>query len=462
MTLQDRAGQAVPDAEIEQLRTVIRGNVFAPEDAGYASAKLVWNGYFNRHPGLIVRCAGAADVVSAVQFATQHDVPIAVRSGGHSYPGHSSIDDGLVIDLSQMKGIRIDPQRRVAIAEPGLVLAELDDEAYRFGLSVTGGQVSHTGIAGLTVGGGVGWLCRAQGLTVDNLLAADVVLANGEVRRAGPDDDADLYWAIRGGGGNFGIVTSFEYQLHPQGPCRTGIVAYRLTDHAAVAAGLAEFTASAPDRMGLAVAFFNQEDGETLIAIRYVDTAPAEDTDALIDSLAGFGPEPVTRTSETMTYPQVQQLLDADAVHHRRYYTRSFMIPSLTDEALTTLAEGFRRRPSELTLVGTMLLGGKMARVAPEDTAFPHRQDGYLVTLLAGWTDQEDDTANIAWCRHTYDTLQKFTSGAVYVNELVDEGERRIRSAYGPQHYERLAQLKGKYDPDNVFRMNQNIKPALA
>lgn len=245
MTLKNRSGQPVAETDITELRAVVRGDVLAQGDEGYGQARLVWNGYFNRTPGLIVRCAGAADVVSAVRFATEHDVLIAVRSGGHSYPGHSTIDDGLVIDLTRMKGIRVDLQRGVAIAEPGLLLADLDDETYRFGLSVTGGQVSHTGIAGLTLGGGIGWLCRSQGLTVDNLIAADVVLADGEVRRASEEDDADLFWAIRGGGGNFGIVTSFEYQLHPQDACRTGVVAYRGSDHVAVAEG---FRRSRPAR----------------------------------------------------------------------------------------------------------------------------------------------------------------------------------------------------------------------
>ncbi|MGP3971210.1 FAD-binding oxidoreductase [Streptomyces sp. 6N223] len=460
MTLKNRSGQPVAQGEIDALRTVVRGDVLGQEDEGYAEARLVWNGYFNRHPGLIVRCAGTADVVEAVRFATRHDVLLAVRSGGHSYPGHSTIDDGLVVDLSRMKGIRVDLQRGVAIAEPGLLLADLDDETYRFGLAVTGGQISHTGIAGLTLGGGIGWLCRAQGLTVDNLLAADVVLANGEVRRASADDDVDLYWAIRGGGGNFGVVTSFEYKLHPQGACRTGVVVYRGADHQRVAEGLSAFARTAAERLGLAVGFLDLEGGETGIAIRYVDTAPAKDTDALIDSLAGFGPEPVMRTTETMDYPKVQQLGDADMVHHRRYYTRSFMIPAVTDEALVTLLEGFRERKSPLTQVGLMLLGGQMARVAPEATAFPHRKDGFLVTLLGGWTDAKDDDANTAWCREVYDRMQRFTSGGVYVNELLDEGDRRILSAYGPGHYERLSQLKAKYDPHNVFRVNQNIKPA--
>ncbi|MET9967024.1 FAD-binding oxidoreductase [Streptomyces sp. NPDC006356] len=460
MTLKNRSGQPVAQGEIDALRTVVRGDVLGQEDEGYAEARLVWNGYFNRSPGLIVRCAGAADVVEAVRFATRHDVLLAIRSGGHSYPGHSTIDDGLVVDLTRMKGIRVDLQRGVAIAEPGLLLADLDDETYRFGLAVTGGQISHTGIAGLTLGGGIGWLCRSQGLTVDNLVAADVVLANGEVRRASADDDADLYWAIRGGGGNFGVVTSFEYKLHPQGACRTGVVVYRGADHHRVAEGLSSFARTAPDRLGLAVGFLDLEDGETGIAIRYVDTAPAEDTDTLINALAGFGPEPVMRTTETMDYPKVQQLGDADMVHHRRYYTRSFMIPTVTDEALVTLLEGFRERQSPLTQVGFMLLGGQVARVAPEATAFPHRQDGFLVTLLGGWTDEKDDDANTTWCREVYDRMQRFTSGGVYVNELLDEGDRRILSAYGPAHYERLSQLKAKYDPQNVFRVNQNIKPA--
>ncbi|MFF7989512.1 FAD-binding oxidoreductase [Kitasatospora xanthocidica] len=460
MTLKNRSGQPVEQAHIDALRAAVRGEVFAQDDEGYAQARLVWNGYFNRRPGLIVRCAGAADVVDAVRFATEHDILLAVRSGGHSYPGHSTIDDGLVVDLSRLKGIRVDLQRGVAICEPGLLLAELDDETYRFGLAVTGGQVSHTGIAGLTVGGGIGWLCRAQGLTVDNLVAADVVLADGEVRRASAEDDADLFWAIRGGGGNFGIVTSFEYRLHPQGACRTGVVAYRAADHAAVARGLSAFAATAPDRLALAAGFFDLEDGSTGIAVRYVDTAPAEDTDALIDALAGFGPEPVLRTTETLPYPKVQQLADADMAHHRRYYTRSFMVDTVTEEALATLIEGYRSRKSELSQIGLMLLGGQVARVAPEATAYPHRDPGFLVTLLGGWTEEQDDRANTDWCRSVYDTLQRFTSGGVYVNELVDEGERRIVSAYGEDHYRRLSELKAKYDPRNVFRVNQNIKPA--
>jgi FAD/FMN-containing dehydrogenase len=459
MTLLNRSGQAVAQADVAALREQIRGDVLGRKDDGYAQARLIWNGYADRYPGLIVRCVGAADVIAAVTFSTSHDVALAVRGGGHSYPGHSSIDDGLVVDLTRMKGIRVDPQRRVAIAEPGLLLSELDDETYRFGLAVTAGQVSHTGIAGLTLGGGVGMLGRAHGYTVDNLLAADVVLANGELRRASPTDDADLFWAIRGGGGNFGIVTSFEFRLHPQGPCRVAAVVYRAADHQAVAQGLSAFARTAPDRLALSVGFFGMENDETGIGVQCVDTAPADDTDALLDALAGFGSGAVMRKSETMDYPKVQQLTDAAMVHRRRYYTRSLMIPTITDECLATVIEGFQERKSPLTQVGLSLLGGQAARVPLEATAFPYREDGFMVTLLTAWTDEKDDVANVAWCRDAYDRLQKFTAGEVYVNELFDEGEQRVRSAYGP-HYRRLSQLKAEYDPANVFRNNQNIKPA--
>ncbi|PSM42983.1 FAD-binding oxidoreductase [Streptomyces dioscori] len=460
MTLMNRDGAAVAAHHVDVLRATVRGEVLGRDDAGYDEARRVWNGYFDRHPGLVVRCAGAADVMDTVKFAARHDIPLAVRGGGHSYPGHSTIDDGLILDLGRMKGLRIDPQRRVAIAEPGLLLAELDDEAYRFGLAVTAGQVSHTGIAGLTLGGGVGWLVRAHGLTLDNLIAADVVLANGELRRASAADDSDLYWAIRGGGGNFGVVTSFEYNLHPQGPCRTGAVVYHESAHASVVEGLDGFIRTAPDRFGLAVGFFDLGEGQTGIALQYVDSAPAEDSDALVDALAGFGTGALMRASDTMDYPKVQQLADAAMVHHRRYYTRSFMLPTLTDDALTMLLDGFKERQSPLVQVGLTLLGGQMARVPLEATAFPHRQEGYMVALLCAWEDEADDAANISWCRELFDRMRPFTPGNVYVNELFDEGEQRIVSAYGSSHYERLSQLKAKYDPDNLFRANQNIKPA--
>ncbi len=458
-TLRTSTGELVAEVDITSLRERMRGPVLTAQDADYDSARQIWNAYFDRKPGLIARCTGAAEVISAVRFAAEHDLLVAVRNGGHSFPGHSSCDDGLVIDLSLQKGIRVDPATRTALAQPGLLQGELDAETCHFGLAVTGGQISQLGISGLTLGGGVGWLCRYRGLTCDNMLSADVVLADGELRRASPQDDADLYWAIRGGGGNFGVVTSFEYRLYPQNECLAGLIAYPLEDTKKVGRLLAEFDSQAPDELGNSFAFLTTPDGQPAFGIGFSHACPSHEAESIVRPLSQFG-RPIMNHVGAMPYLDVQRMLDQGVLRGRRYQIRSHLLPELHEDALAILAAGYANTPSPLTLVGGMLLGGAMARVDPDATAFPHRRHGYLVSLLACWLDERDDEANIEWVRDVHARLGKYAADGVFVNNLADEGHDRVVGAYGADHYARLAKLKRKYDPNNLFRMNQNIKPA--
>lgn len=449
----------IPEESILRLQEEIRGKVLLRDSEGYEDARKIWNGFFDKYPAIIIQCAGAADVMSSVNFARQHNLNPAVRSGGHSYPGFSSVDDGLVIDLSRMKGLNVDFVNQRVTADAGILLRELDDEAYRFGLAVTGGQVSHTGIAGLTLGGGLGWLARHQGLTIDNLISVDIVLANGTIVRADEKNNKDLFWAIRGGGGNFGIVTSFTYQLHPQSECLTGVVCYSSENLNPIAELLQRIADSAPNEIALAFGFIEEDEtSKTLFFTRYVNSDYKKSTfDKGIFKCECV--QPVSHDIDIISYPQLQRLIDHTVIHGRRYYARSLMLKNIDANVLTLLKESFQNRPEKGSLLGGLLLGGAITNVARDATAYPHREPGYLITILAGWDDVENDKKNVEWAKSSYDLLSPFAEDAVYVNELTDDGASRMISAYGHEHLIRLAELKKKFDPDNLFRLNQNIKP---
>lgn len=457
MRLSTSTGKTVPDQTIDGLRAQLRGPLITEADADYGAAKAIWNNYHERRPGAIARCHGTADVVAAVRFAVEHDLLLAVKGGGHCFAGTASIDDGLVIDMSLQKGIRVDPHAGTVRAQPGLLQGEFDAETQHFGLAVTGSQESYIGIGGLTLGGGLGWLARYRGLTVDNLLSADVVLANGELRTASPNDDTDLFWAIRGGGGNFGVATSFEYRLHPQGNCLAGLLAFPVAETRAVARGLAEYNLGAPDELTTSFAFLTTPEGERAVGLGYVHANPGSDGAATVRPLGGLGGKQLMNIAGEMPYLDVQQMLDSNTVAGRRYYTRSFHLAELHEDALAILADGYATAPSPLTLIGGGLMGGVMATLPADTTPFPHR-DGYLVSILSSWEDEADDAVNVEWTTALYDRVLPYTSGGVYVNHLGDDGPDRLRAAYG-ENYDRLVSLKAKFDPGNVFRANHNIPP---
>ncbi|HEX5370305.1 MAG TPA: FAD-binding oxidoreductase [Dehalococcoidia bacterium] len=446
------------EEQIETFRGSMRGRVLTESDSGYDEARQIWNGMFDKRPGLIARCVSAGDVIAAVNYARDNNLLIAVRGGGHSFPGYSVCEGGMMIDLSPMRSIRVDPESKTARAEPGVLWAEIDREAEVFGLATPGGMISHTGIAGLTLGGGFGWLCRKHGLVVDNLLSCDVVLADGRLVRASADENADLFWGLRGGGGNFGIVTSFEYRLHDLGPILGGMLAFPLPEATKVIPAYAALMEKAPDYFIAGCFILTTPDGHQAVGIApaYLGNDMAEG-ERLIAPLKQLGTL-VMDAVGPMPYTQIQKLIDGAAVPHRRYYMRSNFIGELSEAAATAMVEAYTSSPSPLSAFIIVPFGGAVARVPADATAFYYRSAPYSMTLLGAWEDSAADEANIAWLRNGWDRLQPFLADGVYVNELFDEGAERIKSAYGPT-FGRLQDLKRKYDPNNLFRMNQNIAP---
>ncbi|MBW3634790.1 MAG: FAD-binding oxidoreductase [Chloroflexi bacterium] len=455
--------RVIDDVAIESLRAEFRGALLRPGDDGYDAARQVWNAMVDRRPALIARCTGVADVLAAVAFARDQDLLLAVRGGGHNVAGNAVCDDGVVVDLSLMKGIRVDPVARTAWAEGGVTWGELDHETQTFGLATTGGTVSMTGIAGLTLGGGFGWLMRKHGLACDNLLAAEVVTADGRFLRCTATEHPDLFWALRGGGGNFGVVTGLEYQLHPVGP----IVLAGPLFHPLDAAGelLRFFRDSAPtlpEAMGCMAALLTSPDGNPLSALVPVYTGPLDEGEAAVQPLRQFG-SPVADLVGPMPYRAAQMLFDAAFPAGQRNYWKSSFLPGLADVAIDVLADHFRRAPSPHAGIAIELFGGAVSRVAPEETAFAFRDSPFNVIIFTAWDEPAEDLANISWARELWSALQPFATDAVYVNylgDVGDEGRARVRAAYGDATYERLAALKRAYDPENLFRMNQNIAPA--
>jgi FAD/FMN-containing dehydrogenase len=459
MTAVDTAGNAVPDGAVKEFGNALAGGLLLPGDAGYDEARKVWNGMIDRRPGLIARCADATDVVRAVNFGRDHGLLVAVRGGGHSFPGLSVCDGGMLIDLSPMKGITIDAARRRARVEPGVVWGELDGATQEFGLAVTGGMISHTGVAGLTLGGGLGWLMRRYGLTCDNLVAADVVTADGESLTASATENPDLFWGLRGGGGNFGVVTSFEYQLHRVGAVFGGLVAYPLTEALAVLRGWREWVADAPDELTSVVSFLTSPEGHPAVGIALCFAGEPEVGERVVQPIRRLGTVALEQLGP-MRYPDLQSMLDDAAVPRHRYYVRGNSFPAVSDEMVGVLAECYRQVPSPLTQMLLYRFGGAVGRVAPEATAFPHRDAKHYLEIFNAWTDPSSDGENVAWMGETWEAVRPFLGRGVYVNHLErGEGTDRVREAYGVANYERLEALKNKYDPTNFFRLNQNIKP---
>ena len=449
------------DAGVKELQTRFRGRLIRPHDPDYDAARRVWNGMIDRRPGLIARCAGAADVIAAVEFARRHGTTVAVRGGGHSAAGNAVCDDGLVIDLSAMRGIRVDPVARTARAEPGLTWGDFDRETQAFGLATTGGVISTTGIAGLTLGGGIGWLARKHGLSCDNLLAVDIVTADGRLRHASATEHPDLYWGVRGGGGNFGIVTSFEYRLHPVGPeVLAGLLIYPRPRAREVLRVYRDLTRTAPEELGAYAVLTTAPDGQpvTIVALCY-HGAPATG-ETVLRAIRAWGP-PLMDVVQPMPYTAFQTIMNDAMPAGQRVYWRSSFLHDLTDEAIDTIVAQSEAQPSPLSASIVEFYGGAVNRVGAGDTAYPHRDALYLLNMVTLWPDPAQDARNIGWVRAISAAIQPFSTGRTYVNFLGDEGEERVRQAYGV-NYDRLAALKQTYDPGNLFRLNQNIRPARA
>ena len=444
---------------IQGLRTDIRGQVIGPADSAYEEARRVWNAMIDKRPAVVVRPRGTADVIITLKFALEHQLPLAVRGGAHNVSGKATCDDGLVIDFSSMKGIRVDPAARTVRAEPGLKWFEFDRETQAFGLATTGGTVGDTGIAGLTLGGGFGWLGGKHGMTVDNLLSADVVLASGELVRASASENPDLFWAIRGGGGNFGIATSFEYQLHPIGPMVVGgMVVHPFSAARDVLRFYRDLITKAPDELTVAVALLTAPDGNKACGIVAAYIGPIEAGEKAVQPIKRFG-SPVMDIIGPIPYVGQQSLLENAMPSGFFNYHKADFVKNVSDGLIDAMVDGFSRVPSPQSSALLFPIHGAASRVSPEATAFPHRK-GLHVGVYSLWTNPAENQTHIGWVRQTLDQLQPFVEGVVYVNELGEEDmNTRVREAYGA-NYARLAALKAKYDPTNVFQLNANIKPA--
>jgi len=446
---------------IQQFRDAHRGDVIVPDDARYDQARRVWNAMIDRRPALIARPRTAVDVIACVNFAREHGLPVAVRGGAHGIAGRGTCDDGLVVDFCEMKGIRVDPAARTARAEPGVKWGEFDRETQAFGLATTGGTVGDTGVAGLTLGGGFGWLEGRFGMTVDNLLSADVVLASGDLVRANEIEHADLFWALRGGGGNFGIVTSFEYRLHEVGPTIVGgLLLHPFARAGEVLRFYAGFMRTAPDELVAAAVLLTAPDGTRACGIAAAYVGDVREGERVVAPLKAFG-TPVMDIIGPLPYVVQQSLIEPAMPPNLLNYWKAEFVDDLSDGVIDTTVEAFSRVPSPVSSLLFFPIRGAASRVAPDATSFPHR-GGYHVGIYSLWHDPAHNAANIQWVRDTWSAVRPFASGGVYVNELgEDEGADRVRVAYGA-NFERLQRVKARYDPRNLFCLNANIAPAAA
>jgi hypothetical protein len=443
--------------EVEAFKAGLRGELLLPTDPGYETARHVWNGMIDRRPGLIARCTGAADVLVAVTFAREHGVVVSIRGGGHNVSGRAVCDGGLMIDLSPMKSVRVDPARRTARAEAGVLWGEFDHETQAFGLATPGGSVATTGIAGLTLGGGQGWLNGKYGLTLDNLLSADVVTADGRLLTASQEENADLFWALRGAGANFGVVTSFEYRRHPVGPVLGGMILHPIARVREALRFYREFAAGQPDELTTWVGCLTTPDGVPVVAFVTCFTGPLDEGERAIAPLRGFG-QPLADTTGPLPYTAMQAIIGAGFPPGRQGYWKSGLTASISDEAIDLIAEYAQRVPSPHSAVVIVDCHGAYAREGRGETAYPHRDLQFDLVILSSWVDPAETSRNIGWTREFFDAVQPHLSRGVYVNDLGEEGGERARDAYG-ENFARLVALKKTYDPTNFFHLNQNIPP---
>jgi FAD/FMN-containing dehydrogenase len=464
------AESSLDEMEVERFGSRLRGELLRPTDARYEEARLLWNGVIDRRPALIARCAAVEDAVESVNFARENDLLLAVRGGGHNVAGTASAEGGLVLDLSAMKDIEVNPEQRTVRAGAGVTIGELDEETQKHGLATPMGVVSETGIAGLTLNGGMGHLRRKHGLSSDNLISVELVTADGRLLTASAEDNADLFWAVRGGGGNFGVVTSFEYRLYPVGPEVMCAFVFYPGDRAGEVLRSAErYVAEASDevsplsflgRVPRVEDFPEEWHGKQFIGILAVYDGSVEVGEEALASLRTLG-DPIVDFSGPMPYTDAQQLLDEDYPDGWRYYWKSVNVDGLGDGVIEALIEHAESAPSDHSTIDVWFQGGAMGRVGAEESAFGERSAPILLGIEANWEENPgEDEANIAWARGCYSDLRRFSGGGVYLNfpGFLEEGQGLMRDAYG-ENYERLVDLKNQYDPANLFRLNQNIKP---
>jgi FAD/FMN-containing dehydrogenase len=453
----DGSRTSLQDSDIADLRGRLRGQVVIAADAHYEDARRVWNGNVDRRPALVVRCTGAADVQQAVSFARARKLLVSVRGGGHSAPGHGTNDGGLVIDLSPMKGIRVDPDTRTVVAQGGVLWRELDHETQAHGLATTGGTVSNTGVIGLTLGGGLGWLMGKHGLTIDNLLSADVVTADGAFRRASANDDADLFWALRGGGGNFGVVTAAEYRLHPVTEVLGGLVIYPLDQARDVLRFYRDFCRTLPDEAEAYAAVLTAPQGMPVAALILGYNGPVADGERVLAPARRFG-KPIADVVGLMPYGARQRLLDEpNATHGLHRYWRSALTEEIPDALIDVIVERAASFSSPMSAFIFFHMHGAATRVAPTATAFAPRKALWDFDAIGQWAEARESAHHIDWVRSSWRELEPHLQGTAYVNHLAtDDRPEKVRASFG-ENYGRLRALKAKYDPTNLFRLNANI-----
>ena len=454
------------DSTVSELETKFRGELLTPGTPEFDEARTIWNAMIDRRPALIARCAGVADVIAAVNFAREQDKPIAVKGGGHNIAGNAMVDDGVVIDLSLMKSVRIDPEAKTARVEPGVILAEFDHEAQAFGLATPVGYNSTTGISGLTLGGGFGWLSRRYGLTADNLRGADVVTADGRLVHASGDEHSDLFWGLRGGGGNFGVVTSFEFDLHEVGPeVLSGLLVHPFEDTAEVMEAYREFVAEAPDEVTAWMVIRHAPPlpfipgawhGEKVLVIAVYYDGTIADGEAVLQPLREIG-EPIADAIGPHPYVGWQQGFDGLLTPGARNYWKSHNFVEFTDGMIDTFVEYGESLPTPESEIAIAQLGGAINDVPVDATAYPHRDAAFLMNLHTRWIDPAQDDECIAWTREVHEAMTPHATGGVYVN-FISEKVGEEHAAYR-ENYDRLVEVKRTYDPDNLFHMNQNIAP---
>ena len=452
---------------IERLQLQLRGEVILPDDPGYDEARTIWNAMIDKRPAVIARCSGVADVMRSVEIAKEQNLLLSVRSGGHNIAGNALCDGGLAIDLSGMKSVHIDPHARRAYVEPGATLGDFDHEAQAFGLAASLGINSTTGVAGLTLGGGFGWLTRKYGMTVDNLVSVEIVTADGQRLWANAEQNADLFWAVCGGGGNFGIVTLFDFKLHPVGPdVMSGLVVYPFEQAKSVLNHYREYVKSIPDDLSVwavlrkapPLPFLPQEvHGTEVVIFAFMHAGDIEEGKRLVEPLRHFG-KPVGEHIGVNPFTAWQQAFDPLLTLGARNYWKSHNFAELSDGAIDTVIEYVGKLPSPQCEIFIALLGGEANRVAADATAYAHRDVNFVLNVHGRWDEADQDEACVSWSRDFFDAATPYAMGGVYVNFMTEEEADRIGSAYGP-NYDRLAEVKQKYDPDNLFHLNQNIKP---
>ncbi len=469
LTTCDGSLAVLPPDALGQLASRLPGRLHLPASAGFEEACTIWNAMIERRPGLVIRCSSAGDVSQAVRFAREHDLVLAVRGGGHNIAGNALCDGGVMLDLSPMKAVEVDRTARTARVGGGATLADFDREAQAFGLATPLGVNSTTGVAGLTLGGGFGWLSRRFGLTIDNLLSAEIVLANGDVVRASATESPDLFWAIRGGGGNFGVVTSFEFRLHPVGPeVLAGLIVHPLDAAKDVLRYYRDFLATTPDelvcwfvmRKAPPLPFLPPEwHGKEILALALCYSGEIEEGERVAAPLRKFG-KPIADVIAPQPYAAWQTILDPLLTPGLRNYWKSHDFAEVSEGLIDVLIAHARKLPDPNTEIALAQLGGAVSRVPGDATAYSHRDGQFVLNVHGRWEDPAKDAECIGWARDLFRASAPFATGAVYVNFLTQEEGDRIRAAYG-RNYDRLVKIKNRYDPRNLFRVNQNIRPMV-